>query len=100
MSKATELAKKLFGDVKETVQTLMPGLEPQKVFNDLRVEGKRLFTQGAMELASALFNGSAFVPYGPGQYTPSGHGKESAGHISEVGEERQQVERSREGMSR
>lgn len=24
-----------------------------------------------MELANALFNGSAFVPYGPGQYTPS-----------------------------
>ena len=24
-----------------------------------------------MEFASALFNGHAFVPYGPGQYTPS-----------------------------
>jgi hypothetical protein len=32
---------------------------------------ERLGTQGAMELASALFNGSSFVPYGPGQYTPT-----------------------------
>jgi hypothetical protein len=24
-----------------------------------------------MELASAIFNGHAFVPYGPGQYTPA-----------------------------
>jgi len=31
----------------------------------------RLGTQGTMELASALFKGDAFVPYGPGQYTPS-----------------------------
>lgn len=31
----------------------------------------RLGTQGQMELANAIFNGSAFVPYGPGQYTPT-----------------------------
>jgi len=31
----------------------------------------RLGTQDAMELASALFKGDAFVPYGPGQYTPT-----------------------------
>ena len=24
-----------------------------------------------MELANALFNGNAFVPYGPGQYAPT-----------------------------
>jgi hypothetical protein len=29
----------------------------------------RLSTQGAMEISSALFNGSAFVPYGPGAYS-------------------------------
>jgi hypothetical protein len=34
-------------------------------------EFSRLNTQATMELASALFNGSAFVPYGPGQYTPT-----------------------------
>lgn len=38
---------------------------------DVTAELKRLGTQGAMELANALFNGSAFVPYGPGQYTPT-----------------------------
>lgn len=39
-------------------------------------ELSRLGKQGAMEAASALFGGSGFVPYGPGQYTPAveGHG--------------------------
>ena len=35
-----------------------------------KAEFKRLGIQGQSELANALFNGSAFVPYGPGQYTP------------------------------
>ena len=43
----------------------------KKILNDLGNETKRLGTQGAMELASALFSGQGFVPYGPGQYTPS-----------------------------
>ena len=30
-------------------------------------EMKRLGVQGQMEMASAIFNGNAFVPYGPGQ---------------------------------
>lgn len=38
---------------------------------EVGAEISRLGTQGAMETASALFNGNAFVPYGPGQYTPS-----------------------------
>lgn len=38
---------------------------------EVSAELSRLGTQGSMELASALFNGSAFVPYGPGQYTPT-----------------------------
>lgn len=38
---------------------------------EIGAEVSRMGTQGSMELASALFNGSAFVPYGPGQYTPS-----------------------------
>jgi hypothetical protein len=42
-----------------------------KLFEEVGAEMKRLGTQGAMELANALFNGSAFVPYGPGQYTPT-----------------------------
>ncbi len=47
----------------------MPGLK--NLMPDMKAELSRLGTQGAMELASALFNGSSFVPYGPGQYTPS-----------------------------
>jgi hypothetical protein len=43
----------------------------REFFKDVGAEMSRLGTQGAMELASALLgNGSAFVPYGPGQYTP------------------------------
>lgn len=38
---------------------------------EVSAELSRMGTQGAMELANALFNGSAFVPYGPGQYTPT-----------------------------
>jgi hypothetical protein len=38
-----------------------------------------------MELASALFNNHAFVPYGPGQYTPSPE------HEHETGQERQSI---------
>jgi hypothetical protein len=32
-------------------------------------ELSRLGKQGAMESASLIFNGSAFVPYGPGAYS-------------------------------
>jgi len=38
---------------------------------EVGAEISRLGTQGSMEVASALFNQNAFVPYGPGQYTPS-----------------------------
>jgi hypothetical protein len=57
----SDLAKQLFDAA--------PGL---KNFGpEVAAEFKRLGTQGAMELASALFNGHGFVPYGPGQYTPT-----------------------------
>jgi hypothetical protein len=45
--------------------------EFKNILSGIGNETKRLGTQGAMELASALFNGQAFVPYGPGQQTPS-----------------------------
>jgi len=59
-----------FGEVmKEMLNTLAPGL---KDFGpEVGAELKRLGTQGAMEMAQALFNGAAFTPYGPGQYTPT-----------------------------
>jgi len=57
--------------VKEGVQAVAPGLSLSKILNDIGSELGRLGVQGQMEAASALFNGSAFVPYGPGQYTPT-----------------------------
>ena len=46
-------------------------LDLSEIFADLAAETNRLGTQGSMELANALFNGTGFVPYGPGQYMPS-----------------------------
>jgi len=58
-----------FEVMKETMNTIAPGL---KNFGpEVKAELSRLGTQGAMELAQALFNGAAFTPYGPGQYTPT-----------------------------
>lgn len=68
----SETARMLFESlkgVKEAVQAVAPGL--RDVAAETKAEMSRMGTQGAMELASALFNGSGFVPYGPGQYTPS-----------------------------
>ncbi len=45
----------------------------ERVIPEVGAEMKRLGVQGQMELANAMWNGSAFVPYGPGQYTPSGN---------------------------
>lgn len=61
----SDTARKLF----ESLKALAPGLN--NLHSEVGGELRRLSTQGAMELASALFNGSAFVPYGPGQYTPT-----------------------------
>jgi len=43
----------------------------QRIVPELGAELGRLGVQGQMEMASAIFGNSAFVPYGPGQYTPS-----------------------------
>jgi hypothetical protein len=67
----SETAKQLFESlkgVKEAVQAIAPGLKD--LVPEAKAEMSRLNTQGTMELASALFGGNAFVPYGPGQYTP------------------------------
>jgi len=80
----SETAKKLFESlksVKDAVQEIAPGL---KNFGpEVKAEMSRMGTQGAMELASALFNGDGFVPYGPGQYTPSPEHDHGQGHEHE-----------------
>jgi hypothetical protein len=63
MSKFMEVLK----DVGETIQNVAPGLSLSKMFSDVGAEAARLGVQGQMEAASAIFNGHAFVPYGPGQ---------------------------------
>lgn len=65
----SETARKLFEGLRAMKDTLHAGL--QEGMPQVKAELSRLGTQGAMELASALFSGQAFVPYGPGQYTPS-----------------------------
>ncbi len=64
------MAKRGFFEVmKEAITTIAPGLE--NVGPQVSAELSRLGTQGALEMAQALFNGGAFTPYGPGQYTPT-----------------------------
>lgn len=78
----SETARKLF----EGLRSAMPGLN--NVAGDIKAELSRLATQGTMELASGLFNGSAFVPYGPGQYTPSPEHQQDHQQEHESGRER------------
>ena len=82
------MAERDFLDVmKEALGTIAPGL---KNFGpEVGAELKRLGTQGQMELANALFNGSAFVPYGPGQYTPTPE-LENGGKEAEPGLQQEQ----------
>jgi len=64
------MAKRDFIEVmKEAMSAIAPGLE--NIGPQVSAELSRLGTQGAMEMAQALFNGAAFTPYGPGQYTPT-----------------------------
>jgi hypothetical protein len=85
----SETAKQLFESLKagkEAVQAMAPGLE--NFGAEFKAEFSRLGTQGAMELASALFNGDAFVPYGPGQYTPEPQLEQGQAQEHDMGRER------------
>jgi hypothetical protein len=63
--------------MKDAISAIAPGLE--NFGQEVGAELSRLGTQGAAELASALFSDSnAYVPYGQGQYTPSIEGPEQA----------------------
>ena len=39
----------------------------KRFFDDIRSETRRMTVQGSAELASALFQGQTYVPYGSGQ---------------------------------
>jgi hypothetical protein len=83
----SDTAKQLFEGLKDAISELAPGL---KDFGPrVGAEVSRLSTQGAMELASALFNGHGFVPYGPGQYTPTTEHEQPTPEVThEMGMER------------
>lgn len=89
----SELAKQLFAELKNAAQSAAPGLKD--FVPEIKAELSRLGTQGAMELASALFGNGAFVPYGPGQYTP-----DPASHEQTASAPAQQPEHERSGMGR
>ena len=87
------MAKRDFFEVmKEAITAIAPGLE--NVGPQVSAELSRLGTQGAMEMAQALFNGAAFTPYGPGQYTPTPElnqgGQEQVVQETEPNQEREQ----------
>lgn len=59
-----------FDVMKDAISAIAPGLE--NFGQQIGAELDRLGTQGAAELASALFSdGNSYVAYGRGQYTPS-----------------------------
>ena len=88
----SQLAKELFDGLKAVGQSVGNTLV-NDVLPDIGAEMSRLGTQGTMELASAIFSGNGFVPYGPGQYTPQAE-QEAAP------EQEQSHELERTGMER
>jgi hypothetical protein len=55
-----------FMDVmRDVIEIVAPGLKDFGA--EVGAEMERMGTQGAAELASALFNGAAYTPYGEGQ---------------------------------
>jgi len=93
-------AERNFGDVlRERLDAIAPGLK--NIGPEIGAEMSRLTTQGTMELASALFGNGAFVPYGPGQYTPTPEvGKGSQEKEVQKEEPQQELERERGGHER
>lgn len=73
---------------KEGMLSVAPGLK--NFLSEVGAELGRLGVQGQMEAASALFNGGAFVPYGPGQYKTEA---ETAIEQPEMEQGRQEQER-------
>ena len=80
-------AQKLFDGLRQLREAATPFMK--EALSQTGAEISRLGTQGSMELASALFNGHGFVPYGPGQYTPTPeHGSHEHGQAQHVQPER------------
>ena len=90
------MAENFFEVMAEALNALAPGLK--KFGPDVSKELKRLTTQGAMESAHALYNGTAFTLYGPGQYPPKTEiGKGVHGQVNTEMEPQPQAEQERGG---
>jgi len=64
------MSQRGFVDVmREALAEMSPALKGAAA--EIGAELNRLGKQGSLEMAQALFNGGAFTPYGPGQYTPT-----------------------------
>lgn len=88
------MAKRDFIEVmKEAMSAIASGLE--NAGPEIGAELSRLGTQGAMEMAQALFNGAAFTPYGPGQYTPTPE-MDQGSHEQEIQSTQPQQEQAQE----
>ncbi len=62
---STSRFMEILKNVGETVLHVAPGL--RNAPSEIGAELKRLGVQGQMEAASLIYQGHAFVPYGPGQ---------------------------------
>lgn len=88
------MSQRGFVDVmKEAISEIATGMKD--IVPEVTAELSRLNTQGTMELASALFGNGAFVPYGPGQYTPAPEQAHDHGLPVEAMQKQPKVEQSR-----
>jgi hypothetical protein len=91
------VAERSFFDVmKEAIAEIAPAVKNAGA--EMGAELSRLGTQGAMEMAHALFNGSAFTPYGPGQQPAPDVGQGVHGAAVEKAEPQPEQQRERGGM--
>ena len=67
-----------------------------EILNEVGEEMSRMATQGQMELANAIFNGSAFVPYGPGQWPDAS--REGGPEVAQPEPQQPQIEEQSHGM--
>ena len=70
----------------------------RRVFEEVGTEARRLTVQGSAELASALFSGQGYVPYGSGQSLDLKKANEGADNAAQRGGvESSEMERDRGG---
>lgn len=82
----SQVGKALFDALAKGAQASLAtiGSSLERMPGELAAEAKRLGVQGGMELSSGINHGNNFfVPYGPGQYTPTPEQEKSQEHPHE-----------------